>query len=469
MADLLLTVIDEILIPVGNFLWGMPLIIMLFGIALVYTIGTRGFQFRYFGYILKNTFGKNIAGQRNTMSGITSFKAFCTALCNTLGTGNIAGVGIAIALGGPGAVFWIWMASLFAMIVKYGEILLGCKYREVDPETGMYRGSIMLYIEKGLGKSWKWIAICYAFVYMVAGFNGPCMQINTIATTVTSYVNIPPFTIGIAAAIFMGLILLGGMSRLSNVAEKIVPFMAVLYFLGTVFVLIKYYQVIPDTFALIFKSAISDTQAIAGGFGGASVAMAARYGVARGFFSNGAGCGDAAFAHSAADVKEPGDQAIWGISEVFIDGIVCTCTALVILSTGAWTTGKSGAVLTAEGFTRAFESYLGGGIYLSVIIAAFAFTTAVFGAYVGERCLEYFVKNNKLRTVYRIIMCLAAILGTNQVFVSQLEKLWYLADFNSGVVTLLSVIALFLLRKDVFEETKKFEKYISEKRFCKKG
>lgn len=455
----------DILIAIGNFLWSGPVVVGLLLTAIVYTVGTKGFQFTHFGYALKETFGKRVLGNKNSKKGISSFKAFCTALCNTLGMGNIAGMGIAIGLGGPGAIFWVWVSVLLAMIIKYGEIMLGVKYREIDPETGMYRGGLMWYVEKGLGRRWKWIAILYALIYVITVLNGPALQINSVTVIMVEYIDVPPVIIGLIAAVAMALVLLGGMIRLSSFAEKMVPFMAILYIAGTVFVLWRCASLIPDALALIVRSAFSDVRALPSGFGGATVMMAMRYGVARGFFSNGSGCGDAPFVHSSADVKHPGEQAIWGISEVFVDGIICTCTAIVIIVTGAWQTDKIGASLTSEAFARGFGSELIGGVFLSIVIAAFAFTTAIVGVYIGETCLKYFVNNKTLCLIYRTLLCCSAVVGSNEIFMEKLDKLWLIADFNSGVSTLLSLLTLLLLSRKVFDSTKEYKEMIRKNNY----
>lgn len=464
-----LRVLDA-LIALGDFLWGLPLLICLFLISIIYTIGTKGFQIVYFPHVLRNTFGKARRGKDTAGKGVSSFKAFCMALCNTLGVGNIAGVGIAISLGGPGAVLWILLADVLALIIKYGEITLGVKFREINPETGQYRGGLMWYVEKGLGRQWKWIAIAFAAFYGVAIINTPAVQINSVASAITTYFPVPSIVVGIVCAILMTFVLIGGLSRIGKVAEKIVPFMAVLYLLGTLFVLIRYCTRIPEAVGLMFRYAVTDAHAIAGGFSGATIAQAARYGSARGFYSNGAGCGDAPFAHSSADVKYPAEQAIWGISEVFVDGIVCLCTAVVILVTGAWETGLSGAQLTTSAFAIAFGNETAAGIFVSVIITFFAFTTAVMCAYYGEICIGFLMKDMKIvRYIYRVLMCLSALAGSSAYLVKHLNKLWLLGDFNLAVDTLLSVLVLFLMRKEVFRSTEEYKQMLRQEKEIKKN
>ncbi|MGI6029091.1 MAG: alanine/glycine:cation symporter family protein [Candidatus Heteroscillospira sp.] len=463
MLDAALSVINTF-IAIGDYLWGWPILVSLAIVSVLYTIGTRGFQFTHFGYAIKKTFLTQIKaaqkGDSNTAHGVSSFKAMCMALCNTLGTGNIAGIAVAISLGGPGAVLWIWIAGFLGIILKYSEITLGVKYREIDPDTGKYRGGIMWYVEKGLSKRWRWIAILYALVYAGPCINAPAVQINTLASSITAYFDVPPMLIGIICALLLGLVLLGGVNRISIFAEKTVTVMSVAYFAVSMFILIRYLPQIPQAFGMIFKYALTDVQAIAGGFGGATVALAMRHGFARGFYSNGAGTGDSAFAHSYGDVDCPCDQGIWGLGEVVIDTIVCTCTALVILVTGAWESSLSGAALTASAVSIAFGSKTFGNLFIMVVVAFFAFTTALMCAHYSEISLRYFTRNQTVAKIYRLVICLVCLFATNPVFVERVDILWRFGDFNVAMNILLSLLTLFLLRKDVFAETEKFKQSI---------
>ena len=463
MGEVKMSILNT-LIAIGDFLWGMPMLIFLCVVSVLYTFGNRGFQFTHFGYIMKNTFGKIFAKRQISGRGISSFKAMCMALCNTLGVGNIAGVALAIAMGGPGAVFWIWIAGLLAMIIKYGEITLGVKYREIDSNTGMYRGGIMWYIEKGLGKRWRWIAVAYAAIYTVAMVNAPAVQINTIASSITAYLDIPSLLIGIVLAVLMVSVLIGGVRRISDFAGVVVPFMSLTYLIVALAVLVMNADKIPGVIGMIFQYAVSDISAMAGGFGGATVALAARYGLARGFYSNGAGTGDAPFAHSSADVDHPSEQRMWGVGEVVVDVIVCTCTALVILVTGAWKTGETGAALTAKAISINFDSSVFGNLFISVIILFFGFTTALACAYIGELCLQYFTKRRAVLQVYRFIICFAAACATNPLLVERIDILWRVGDFNTAVSIMLSLLALVLMRKDVYECTRGYKKFIKEEK-----
>lgn len=455
----------HILMGIADSFWGLPMLLLTGAIAVIYTVMNRGFQFTHFGYAMKETLGKTIKerGSRTGARGISSFKALCMALSNTIGVGNIAGVSLAIALGGPGAVFWIWVAGVLGMIIKYGEIVLGCKYHEIDPETGMYYGGIMWYIEKGIGKNWKWLAAIYAVVYILSGINGPGVQVNTLATSVTAYFEIPSMLIGVILAGLIGAVLLGGLKRISEFAGKVVPLMSVMYLVITVAIVVIYIRQVPETIGMIFRYAFSDCQAIAGGFGGAGAAMAIRYGIARGFYSNGAGTGDSPFAHSSVDVSHPSEQGIWGIAEVAVDALVCTGTALMVLLTGAWETGQSGAPLTASAVSMAFHSDAFGNIFIILMVLFFSLTTAIMSAYCGEISLKFFTQRKPVIMGYRCIVCLYVIFCTNAVFVERLDIVWRIADFNTIIAMVVSITSLFLLRKDVAECTREYKEIIKQK------
>ena len=451
----------NILMWIADRFWGLPMLLITGFIAVVYTVMNRGFQFTHFGYAMKETLGRTIKerGSKTGEKGISSFKALCMALSNTIGVGNIAGVSLAIALGGPGAVFWIWIAGVLGMIIKYGEIVLGCKYHEIDPETGMYYGGIMWYIEKGLGENWKWLAAIYAVVYILSGINGPGVQVNTLATSVTAYFDIPSMLIGIAFSILIGAVLLGGLKRISEFAGKVVPLMSTMYLFITMAIVLIYIRQVPDTILMIFRYAVSDCRAVTGGFGGA---MAIRYGIARGFYSNGAGTGDSPFAHSSVDVGHPSEQGIWGIAEVAVDALVCTGTALMVLLTGAWQTGESGAPLTASAVSIAFHSDAFGNIFIILMVLFFSLTTAIMSAYCGEISLKFFTKKKPAIMAYRCIVCLYVIFCTNAVFVERLDIVWRIADFNTIIAMLVSITSLFLLRKDVAECTRGYKEIIKQ-------
>jgi len=461
----------NVMMAIADWFFGLPMLVLTGGIAVVYTIMNKGFQFTHFKFVLKETIMKSFRkeGETKTADGISSFKATCMALSNTLGVGNIAGVSLAIALGGPGAVFWIWMAGLLGMIIKYGEITLGVKYRELDTETGMYRGGIMWYIEKGLGKNWKWMAVIYAIVYIISGVNGPGVQVNTLATSVTTFFDVPSMAVGIVTVALLALILLGGLKRISEFAGKIIPAMSLVYIFIVFIIIVVNIKALPATIGMIFRYAVTDHQAVLGGFGGASVAMAIRYGIARGFYSNGAGTGDSPFAHSSANVDHPSQQGIWGIVEVVVDAVVCTGTALIVLVTGAWESGESGAPLTAQAISSAVGSEAFGSIFIMVMVFFFALTTAVMCAYYGEISVSYFTKNKKVMVLYRVIICAYAIFCTNPYFVERMDIVWRIGDFNSVFAMTISIVTLWLLRKDVAACTREYKEMIKDQKKQKEG
>lgn len=461
MLEAVIKVFD-VLVDIGNFLWGTPMFVCLTAISIIFTIGTKGFQFTHFVYSIKNTLGKRFVGVTAKEGTISPFKATCLALCNTLGVGNIVGVSLAVSLGGPGAIFWIWVAGILALSIKYAEITLGVKYREKDPATGMYRGGFIWYVEKGLGKKWKWLSVVYAVVLTVVYINAPAVQVNSAVSAVTNcFPGIPTLLLGTIFALIVFFILNGGLKRVSGFAEAVVPVMAGAYFILTLLVLILNITELPAAFGAIFYHAVTDTKAITGGFGGATVAAALRYGIARGFYSNGAGTGDSPMAHAAADVEHPSQQGMWGITEVVIDVLVCTCTGLAVLVTGTWETGLSGAPLTASAFSAAFHSTTFGNVFVAITIVLFAITTATACGHYGSICLGYLTKSKVIRFLYICVISLWAVFECIPTFVENISFFWSVGDFNVAITIFLNLIALFLLRKDVFQTTEDFRKSIS--------
>lgn len=445
------------LLAISDFIWGIPILLLTIVTAVVLTVGTGFFQFRYFGHAMKNTFGTMFKSKASD-NAISSLGAVCSALASTLGVGNIAGVAVAISLGGPGAVFWMWVVALFGLIVKYAEVVLAVKYREIDPETGMYQGGIMFYVKKGLGQKFVWIGGLWCFFIFAVQILAPAVQINSLAGALTKYFSIDPVIIGIVCAVIMGFVLLGGLRRISKCAEIVVPFMALAYCLVAVFVIITNITAIPAAFGLIFKSAFQGTAAT-GGFLGAGVAQAVRWGLARGVYSNEAGNGTAALVHATANVDHPAKQGIWGIAEVFVDTIVvCTMTALVIMVTGVWTSGEGGAALTTMGFAAGMGSETVAGLFVTVVIFFFAFTTAVVCVYYGETCLRFFTKNKAVSTAYRLIACVMAIVGS----VGGLATIWGLADLGLGLANITNLCVILALRKDIFKITSEYKEMIKK-------
>ena len=441
-------------IAIANYLCGMPLLYVAIAVAVILTISTRAFHFRYFAHILRHVVRGGRGRARGTARGISSFSACCTALGNTLGVGNIAGVAIALAAGGPGALFWLWIADMLGLVIKYSEAVLGVRYRETDPETGLYRGGLMWYIEGGMGKRWKWLALVYALIYCSSGVNYPAMQINAVVGAMEGIIPIPPLAIGIVCAILIAFVVLGGIKRLSEMANFLIPPMALLYMVLILVVLLCNASRLPAVLGQVFSCAFSGAAA-QGGFAGATASMALRYGIARGFYSNGAGNGDAAFAHAAADVDDPVKQGMWGVTEVLVDTLVCTSTALVILSTGVLDTGLSGAALTTAAFgTLLGERWAAG--FVGVITLLFAFTTAVVCTYYGEVCLRYVVRGLAVEKYlvwpYRLLMCGSAILGS----VATLESLWGLSDLFLAVCMFICLFVLVRCRKEVAQLTRQY-------------
>lgn len=433
---------------VNNFVWGPPILVLIVGVGLFLSVKTGFFSITKLGYTLKNTLLKMFSKEQRGEGEVTAFQAVATALAATVGTGNVAGVATAIALGGPGAIFWMWLAAILGMTTKFAEVVLAVNFRE-KTEDGRYVGGPMYYIENGLGKSWKWLAVLFAFFGALASFGiGNMTQANSVALAVEGSFKIPPLATGIVLAVLTGLVIVGGIKRIGAITEKLVPFMAAIYILGGLFILLSNVAAIPGAFAIIFKEAFTGTAAV-GGFAGATMARAIRYGIARGVFTNEAGLGSAPIAHAAATTDHPVRQGLWGIFEVFADTIViCSITALAIITTGVWETGESGAVLTTLAFNTAIP---GGGIIVTVGLILFAYSTILGWAYYGERCLEY-LAGTKPILAYRLIWVVFIVIGA----VGGLEFIWSLADTLNGLMAIPNLIGVLFLSGTVFKLTKEF-------------
>jgi AGCS family alanine or glycine:cation symporter len=433
---------------VNNFVWGPPILVLIVGVGLFLSVKTGFFSITKLGYTLKNTLLKMFSKEQRGEGEVTAFQAVATALAATVGTGNVAGVATAIALGGPGAIFWMWLAAILGMTTKFAEVVLAVNFRE-KTEDGRFVGGPMYYIENGLGKSWKWLAVLFAFFGTLASFGiGNMTQANSVALAVQGSFKIPPLATGIVLAVLTGLVIVGGIKRIGAITEKLVPFMAAIYILGGLFILLSNVAAIPGAFAIIFKEAFTGTAAV-GGFAGATMARAIRYGIARGVFTNEAGLGSAPIAHAAATTDHPVRQGLWGIFEVFADTIViCSITALAIITTGAWETGESGAVLTTLAFNTAIP---GGGIIVTVGLILFAYSTILGWAYYGERCLEY-LAGTKPILAYRLIWVVFIVIGA----VGGLEFIWSLADTLNGLMAIPNLIGVLFLSGTVFKLTKEF-------------
>ena len=439
--------ITEMVGAINGVVWGVPMLILILGAGLFLTVGLR------FLTIMKIPFGFSLLWKGripgNDAGDITPFNALMTSLSATIGTGNIAGVATAIFLGGPGAVFWMWMTALVGMGTKYAEAVCAVRFREKD-ENGNFVGGPMYYIQNGMGANWRWLAITFALFAGIAGFGiGNMVQSNSIADALYTTFDIPHLYTGIIVALLVGAVLLGGIQRISQVAGALIPFMAALYILASIVVLAINANAIPAAFGLIFTHAFSPAAAT-GGFAGAAVWAAIRFGVARGVFSNEAGLGSAPIAHAAAKTKGPVSQGLVAMLGTFIDTlIVCTFTALAILSTGVWTSGATGAALTSAAFEAALPGF--GGVIIAVSLAIFAFTTIIGWSYYSERSLQYLFGTSIIMP-FRAVWSLAAIIGATV----KLGFIWLLADTLNAMMAIPNLVALVVLSPIVFAVTKEF-------------
>jgi alanine or glycine:cation symporter, AGCS family len=434
----------------NGIVWGPPMLILIVGTGVYLTVRTNFLQVGKFGYAMKETLFKLFSKDEISTEGdITPFQALSTALAATIGTGNIAGVATAIAIGGPGAVFWMWISAFFGMATKFAEVVLAIRYREKN-ETGNWVGGPMYYITNGLGKNWKWLAVVFSAFGALAAFGiGNMVQANSVAAALEASFNVPPLVSGIVLAVAAGAVILGGLQRIAKVTEKIVPFMAVFYMIGATIILVLHLPQIPGAFALIFQHAFTPKAGV-GGFAGATVMMAMRFGVARGVFSNEAGLGSAPIAHAAARTDHPVRQGLWGVFEVFADTIViCSMTALVIIATGVWDSGVTGAALTTAAFNDGLPGP--GGIIVAVGILFFAFSTLLSWAYYGEKCAE-FILGSGFNKIYRIIWLPLIVLGA----IGSLTLIWDIADTLNGLMAIPNLVALLGLSGVIVKLTKEF-------------
>lgn len=426
--------------------WGIPMIALMISAGLLLTFVTKGVIFRRFGTVMRYT-TKTLFSKKNRSEkeegAVTPFQAVCTALAATAGTGNIVGVALAIATGGPGAMFWLWVSALVGMVIKYCEVTLSVAYRSRN-EKGEFVGGPMYYITKGLGK--KWLAVLFSLFGFIASFGiGASVQANSLAGGVNNAFGVPTWIIGIVATLLAGLVLIGGIKRIAKVTEILVPFMAILYIVGAVVVLCFNAAKIPGAFGAIFESAFCGTAAT-GGFLGAGVMYACRIGIARGVFTHEAGMGSAPIAHAAACTDHPARQGLWGAFEVFFDSIVmCTITGLVILTSGLWHAEPmmNEAVMSSAAFEQAFT---GGQYVVTVGLALFAFATIIAWYYYGEKCVEYLFKGNK--TAIRLYQA-AYIAMVFAGCVARLDTVWAFADLFNGLMAIPNLIALIALAPTV--------------------
>lgn len=444
----------EILNEIDAFVWGPPLLVLLVGTGILLTFRLKLLQV----FKLPQALGLIFSAKNDGSGDVNSFKALCTALAATVGTGNIVGVATAIKAGGPGALFWMWIAAFFGMATKYSECLLAVKYRTVDA-NGNISGGPMYYIENGLGKKYKPLAVMFAvFGVLCAYFGiGTFAQVNSIVEITQISAGIPVVYTGIALTVVVAAVTIGGLKSIATVASKVVPAMALLYFLTTVGIMIVFADQVPAAIATVLNSAFTPTAA-QGGFLGATVMLAMRSGVARGVFSNESGLGSAPIVAAAAKTKWAAEQGLISMTGTFIDTIIiCTLTGLSLVVSGVWCGPLNGAAMTESAFTMAFPAF--GSILLLVGLVLFAFTTILGWNYYGERCVEYLM-GVKAILPYRIIFICLIACGP----FLKLEEIWVLADIVNGLMAIPNLIALIALSGVVVAETKAYQKHLDEEK-----
>ncbi|KAA0874193.1 alanine/glycine:cation symporter family protein [Nitrincola tapanii] len=442
--------IESFVNTINGIVWGPMMLVLILGVGLFLSIGLKLMPILNIGTGFKLLFKGTKPQSGEEKSGeIPPFQALMTALSATVGTGNIAGVATAIFLGGPGALFWMWMTALVGMATKFSEAVLAVKYREVDAK-GNHVGGPMYYIKNGLGQKWAWLGTLFAIFGAMAAFGiGNTVQANSVAAVLEANFDLPVAVTGIIIMVLVGLVLIGGIRRIGKVAAALVPFMALSYLLAGLVVLAINASEIPSALATIIEYAFTPVAA-QGGFAGAAVWAAIRFGVARGIFSNEAGLGSAPIAHAAAQTKNPVRQGLIAMLGTFIDTIIiCSVTGLVIVSTGMWTDGISGAALTSAAFGQALPSV--GNYIVAIALAIFAFTTIIGWSFYGERCAEYLF-GVKVITPYRLLWILAIPVGA----MVNLEFIWLLADTLNALMALPNLIALALLSPVVFKLTREY-------------
>ncbi|WP_186430789.1 sodium:alanine symporter family protein [Clostridium sp. BSD9I1] len=448
----------QIFNKIDSIVWGAPLLILLVGTGVYFTLRLKCLQIIKLPLALKYLFSKEDEDSSGK-GDVTSFQALCTALAATIGTGNIVGVATAIKAGGPGALFWMWMAAFFGMATKYAEGLLAVKYRVID-KNGQMSGGPMYYIERGLKN--KWMAKLFAiFGIGVAYFGiGTFAQINAITESLKDSYNVPTITTGFIITCLVALVTLGGIKSIAKVSEKVVPFMAIMYIVATLIILVVNIKLVPAALALVIKSAFTPSAAV-GGFLGATVKQAIQNGVARGVFSNESGLGSAPIAAAAAKTKSCVRQGLISMTGTFIDTIiVCTMTGLTLILTGAWKANLAGAAMTNAAFTQGMPIEVLGEFIITVGLMFFAFTTILGWNYYGERCAEYLFGVKGIKPYRYIFIAIVAIGGLS---ILKLDLIWIIADIVNGLMAIPNLIALVGLSPVVIHETKLyFEKLKSE-------
>ena len=457
----MLHTIETINSAVNNFIWGIPAMVCIIGVGLYLSIRTHFLQIRKFPYAIRTTIGRMFHKRNASEGAITPFQAVCTALAATVGTGNIAGVAGAIAIGGPGSVFWMWVSAVLGMCTKFSEVTLAVYYREKNADGDLVGGP-MYYIKNGLGRRFLWLAYLFAGFGVLTVFGtGNATQVNTITTAVNSALinfhvitqeqtSITNLAIGIIITVLIALILLGGIKRIGQVTEKLVPFMALLYIILALGIVVLNWRVVPGVFVSIFEGAFSPS-AVTGGVIG-SMFLSMKKGVSRGIFSNEAGLGTGSIAHACADTGKPVKQGMFGIFEVFTDTIlICTLTALVILcSQVSIPYGQAaGAELTIQGFTATYGNWVS--IFTALAMCCFAFSTILGWGLYGARCIE-FLFSSKVTKPFMVVYSFVAILGAT----ADLGLMWSIADTFNGLMAIPNLIALFLLSGKIVQLVKDY-------------
>lgn len=457
----------------NGFVWGPIMLALLVGFGYLMTFWSKGLQFRKLGFVFKRTLGNSLKGGSKEKDGnnITPFQAMATALASTIGTGNIVGIATAIVMGGPGAIFWMWIAAAGGMMTKYSEITLALKYREKN-EAGMYTGGPMYYLKNGLGSRPGWqgtlgrfLAVCFALFAAIACFGiGNLTQANSIASSLNDTFGIPVQITGVVLAIVVGLVIVGGINGIAKVTEKLVPFMAVFYFVFALIALIINIGEIPHAISSIFIGAFNP-EAVGGGAMGIAIGQAIKYGIARGVFANEAGLGSAPIAHASSSTKDPVEQGLWGIFEVFtVSFLICTLTALVILTsfdvngTPMWQSGLDGAPLSLACFNLALPWFNLGSIVVTLGIIMFALSTLLGWSFYGETSLNFLFRKASSSTrrgltiAYRVLYVIIVYVGC----IGGLQTIWNVSDTFNGLMALPNLIGLFFLSGVVIRETKRY-------------
>lgn len=447
--------LTNIFSTLGGIAWGPYMLAFIAFTGLYLTIGLKFMPIMKISYGLKLIKAKSDDEEKGE---IPARSALFTAMSATVGTGNIAGVATAIALGGPGAIFWMWVMGFVGMATKYGEAVLAVKFRETD-SNGSYVGGPMYYIKNGLGEKWKWLGFLFALFGTIAAFGiGNMVQSNTVANQLQNTLDVEPLLTGIIIAFIAGLVIIGGVKRISAFASTLVPFMSLLYIVSALIIVLMNLNQVPAAFGIIVDSAFNGTAAT-GGFAGATVLMAIRFGIARGVFSNEAGLGSAPIAHAAAKTNSPVKQGTIAMLGTFFDTIIiCSLTALVIVISGAWQSGDNGAVLTSNAFVFGLSSI--GESIITISLILFAFTTIIGWSYYGERCSAY-IFGTKAIMPYRILWILSIILGAYALNLGgttaeSVNLIWLIADVMNGFMAIPNLIALVLLSPMIFKLSKEY-------------